>query len=714
MTINLTSRRFSLVINGVDRTGNMININLSQNELGSEGAFVTGEIELQANYNEVAEFTYLASPTIAENWARGASVVYQIANDSGTLVNHPFSGGALYILKEPAPPDANFRIKIPVGDQGALRNYRTADTDPSAVIAGVSTDRNTVIERYLAASGASYSIGSIPYPFSFPQPKTEGNSLISVAAQMARSAGHILYTNAAGTIVNKAINLAATAIATYRISEDEQLFDQVDSSGVETPVDQLVIAGIATTIDTASYPKTNVNVSYGSIVNQYANPPIYEVITQRYRFISKRTTITEYGWDGVQERIVTLSEASTIYIAFLKLLESDPAAFILPTKEVVTIKRYDARNRLIYELEEVNTFITNVQLFELQGFGLGFTFRLFDKPQFTTTKLDFKDVVTTYSYDETTDVLISKRTEEIFYSLFSNTGENVVFQRVAKVESWNNGFYDVQNFYQNNTLNFARISFRADNPRFEVIEGAWESGGGSSTYSTDGSTKAPATTYRKPFEPIETQVKATLKATPFAGQSFYSRSRPVDVPYLESQLQATEYGNTYLALLYGRKQGFVFGTAISNTLIASLTPLSRVDILWRGVRYKCLTDGASWTHNQTQCAIGMRLIVIGTALEADPPETIYPLVAASALIKISARLSGSIRIGIYQDPFVGGAARLSGRVNVFISEGVRVQAQFRFQGRVVVAITDDTAIGWLTMLEGQWRGMTQTQWRGVI
>jgi hypothetical protein len=110
----------------------------------------------------------------------------------------------------------------------------------------------------------------------------------------------------------------------------------------------------------------------------------------------------------------------------------------------------------------------------------------------------------------------------------------------------------------------------------------------------------------------------------------------------------------------------------------------------------------------------MRLIVIGTALEADPPETIYPLVAASALIKISARLSGSIRIGIYQDPFVGGAARLSGRVNVFISEGVRVQAQFRFQGRVVVAITDDTAIGWLTMLEGQWRGMTQTQWRGVI
>jgi hypothetical protein len=701
----------------------MININLSQNELGAEGVFVTGEIELQANYNEVAEFTYLASPTIAENWARGASVVYQIANDTGSLVNHPLSGGALYILKEPAPPDANFRIKIQVGDQGALLNYRTADTDPSAVVAGVSTARNTVIERYLAASGASYSISSIPYPFSFPQPKTEGNSLISVAAQMARSAGHILYTNASGTIVNKAINFNASAIATYRISEDEQLFNQVDSSGVETPVDQLVIAGIATTIDTASYPKTNVAVSYGSIINQYANPPIYEVITQRYRFISKRTTVTDYGWDGVQERIVSLAESSTIYNAYLNLLESNPEAFLLPATETTTIKRYDAKNRLAFEIEETDIFATTVDFFAISGSGLGTRITNRPSPQFSTTRLNSKDVITTYSYDEITDVLISKRTEEIFYLISLAAGTNVtasenstIFRRIAKVESWNNGLYNVENYFQNNTLNFAIVSSRTDQPRFEVIDGEWETGIGSNTYSTDGSTKAPATTYRKPFEPIETQITATLKATPFAGQSFYSRSKPVDVPYLESQLQATEYGNTYLALLYGRKQGFVFGTAISNTLIASLTPLSRVDILWRGVRYRCLTDGASWTHNLTECAIGMRLIVISTALEADPPETIYPLVAASALIKISARLSGSIRIGIIQDPFVGGAARFSGRVTVFIREGVLLQAQFKLTGSIAITITDDTpvsAVSWRSLSEAQWLDMGETQWRQI-
>lgn len=693
MTTNLSSRNFTLTINGIDRTGNVegTGISLTQNELGAEGVFVTGEIELQAQYNEVTEFTYLASPSIGENWARGASVVYQIANDSGTLVNHPFSGGALYILKEPAPPDANFRIKIPVGDQAALRNYRTADTDPSAVVAGVSTDRNTVIERYLAASGASYSIGSIPYSFSFPQPKTEGNSLVSVAAQMARSANHILHTNASGTIVNKAIDFNASAIATYRISEDEQLFDQVDSSGVETPVDQLVIAGIATTIDASSYPKTNVTISYGNIlwgglVNILTNTL---VPIRNTKYISKRTTITDYGWDGAQERVVTLSESTTLYNSHLNLLESNPEAFLLPTKEVVTIKRYDAKNRLVYELEEEDIFVTSTRLFSVSSGAFGVRLSFFPTPQFTTTRLSSRDIVTTYSYDEISDVLLSKRTEIITYLLTASftIEENMIFQRSAKVESWNEGFYNVENFYQNNRLGISFISSRIENSRFSVIEGAWKSAGGSSTYSTDGSTKAPATTYRKPFEPIETQITATLKATPFAGQSFYSRSKPVEVPYLESQLQATEYGNTYLALLYGRKQGFVFGTAISNTLIASLTPLSRIDILWRGVRYRCLTDGASWSHNLAECAIGMRLIVIGTALEADPPETIYPLVAASALIKISARLSGSIKIGIYQEPFVGGAARLSGRVNVFIREGVLIQAQFKLTGSIAITIT---------------------------
>lgn len=315
MTINLTPRAFSLTINGINRTGNVKNISLSQNELSDGGVFVTGSITLQANYNEVTDFTYLASPTIGANWARGATIVYQVANDSGTLVNHVLSGGALYILKEPAPPNAQYQITLEVGDQAALKNYRSADTDVSAIVAGVSTNRDTVITRYLNAASISNSISSIPYPFTFPQPKTEGNSLVEVAAKMARASNHILYTNASGTVVSKAINLTASPIATYRIGEDEQIFNQVDGSGIETPIDELVISGIKTSIESISYPKTTVNTIFD--VFRWPRPILSGSIVVgyswiNYRFIQKRTTVTDYGWNGAEERIVALVESSLI------------------------------------------------------------------------------------------------------------------------------------------------------------------------------------------------------------------------------------------------------------------------------------------------------------------------------------------------------------------------------------------------------------------
>lgn len=698
MAINLSARQFSLTINGVTRTLNVLNINLSQNELGSEGVFVTGEIELQANYSEVTDFTYLASPSIGANWARGASVVYQIANDSGTLVNHPLSGGALYILKEPAPPDANFRIKIQVGDQAALRNYRTADTDPSAVVAGVSTARNTVIERYLAASGATYSISSIPYPFAFPQPKTEGNSLISVAAQMARSAGHILYTNAAGTIVNKAINLAASPVATYRIGEDEELFNQVDGSGIETPVDELVISGIRTSIESVSYPKTTVNVVYGVV--KYFNRIGFSLNLQleTARYIDKRVTVTDYGWNGSEEKIVVYTESSslpltTFFSAFssntnpLENLLTNPAYFLRPLTETTTIKRYDSKNRLILERTEEDGFLA---VAELARSGL----LTITTGSFSSRRVSNKDVTKTYTYDDS-DVLQSIRTEtQQYVVLYNAIVEEAFYGKTAKVESWSAGSYSVENFYKPATLKFnadyglSRIAYTSLTS--STVEGNWESAGSELVYATDGSTKPPATTYRKPYEPIEEQINVKLTARPFAGQSFYSRSRPIEVPFLESQMQATEYGNTYLALLYGRKQGFEFGTALDNTLL-SLTPLSRINILWRGVRYDCLTDGLSWSHTLTQMAIGMRLIVLGTALESDPPETVYPAIVASALIEAALSQLAIIECEISALDFVGGTFSQIGLIGCFVQSGIVIEAQFTQSATITANITGEVS-----------------------
>ena len=686
MTINLTPRAFSLTINGINRTGNVKNISLSQNELSDGGVFVTGSITLQANYNEVTDFTYLASPTIGANWARGATIVYQVANDSGTLVNHVLSGGALYILKEPAPPNAQYQITLEVGDQAALKNYRSADTDVSAIVAGVSTNRDTVITRYLNAASISNSISSIPYPFTFPQPKTEGNSLVEVAAKMARASNHILYTNASGTVVSKAINLTASPIATYRIGEDEQIFNQVDGSGIETPIDELVISGIKTSIESISYPKTTVNTIFD--VFRWPRPILsgfavvgYDWIN--YRFIQKRTTVTDYGWNGAEERIVVLVESSLIRTEAVDNLANNQAYFLRPLSETTTIKRYDAKNRLIFERSEEDNFWDLIGNQTILGTGA---------PIFSSRRISIKDVTKTYSYNDL-DVLQSIRTETQNYvtDVFSSNLSSLFFGKTAKVESWSANTYTVENFYKSATLTFnplSRSSFIS--PTLTALEGDWENAGTELVYATDGSTKPPSTTYRKPYEPIEEQINAKITARPFAGQSFYSRSRPIEVPFLESQTQATEYGNTYLALLYGRKQGFIFGTALSNTLL-SLTPLSRINILWRGVRYDCLTDGLSWAHTQTEMAIGMRLIVLGTALESDPPETVNRIVVASALIEATLSQSAIIECQISALDFVGGTFSQIGLIGCFVQSGIVIEALFTQSATLTVNVIGDVS-----------------------
>ena len=732
MTLNLSARNFSLTINGINRTRNVLSIALSQNELGDGGVFVAGSITLQANYNEVTDFTYLASPTIGANWARGATIIYQVANDSGTLVNHILSGGALYILKEPAPPNAQYQITLEVGDQFALKNYRSADTDASGIVAGESTDRDVVVTRYLNAATISNSISSIPYPFTFPQPKTEGNSLGDVAAKMARASNHILYTNSSGVVVNKAINLAASPVATYRIGEDEQLFEQVDSSGIETPVDELVISGIKTSIESNTYPKTTVNTVFGSF--RYQRPKVsgftligYELIN--YRYVEKRTTITDYGWNGAEERIVVFIESSTVRIEALDNLLRDPAYFLRPLSEATTIKRYDNKNRLVLERTENDAFWQVATPSYASQFTAPFTFAV--------QRVSRSDVTKTYSYDDF-DVLQSTRTETQTYIVlgvaFRTELTEQFYGKTAKVESWSANTYSVENFYKPATLQFnnsdlsnARIGFLGA-PTLTAVEGDWESAGSELVYATDGSTKPPATTYRKPYEPVEEQINAKLTARPFAGQSFYSRSRPIEVPFLESQMQATEYGNTYLALLYGRKQGFEFGTALDNTLL-SLTPLSRINIIWRGVRYDCLTDGLSWSHTQTQMAIGMRLIVLGTALEADPPETVYPAIVASALIELAATQESIGFLEISALDFVGGRATQESFGNLFVQEGVIIEYRASQIGIASLAVSQvlptmlgtqdsiatldvtlDTALNWAVLTEQEWADMTASEW----
>ena len=176
MTTNISARPLSLTINGIERKQNLISLAISSNELSDSGIIQTGSITLKANYNEILNFTYLASPAIGANWARGAEVIFKIADENY---------GVFYILKEPDPPDPqDYQIEIQIGDIAALLNYRSANIDVSGITAGVATARNTVIERYLARAGASYAISSIPYPFYSPNNSVVADQVLIRAVSM--------------------------------------------------------------------------------------------------------------------------------------------------------------------------------------------------------------------------------------------------------------------------------------------------------------------------------------------------------------------------------------------------------------------------------------------------------------------------------------------------------------------------------------------------
>ena len=571
----------------------------------------------------------------------------------------------------------------------------------------------------------------------FPQPKTEGNSLADVAAKMARASNHILYSDATGRLVNKAINLSATAIATYRISVDEQLFDQIDSSGIETPVDQLIISGIKTSIESINYPKTTVNIIYGNIKfvpNQaqmiaIGNFTLGDLVNVKY--IQKRTTVTDYGWNGAEEKTVILVESSTLLISYLERLLIDPAFFLQPISETTEFNRYDRKGRLITKLTKKDSFIRTLSAVSSQNFltnALPVTF--------STQKVSDSDEEKTYTYNNF-DVLQSIRTETQQYIVFAQALSTKLtesfYGKTAKVESWHKHIYSIENLYKPATLSFGsipRLTFGNDIPSLIAIEGDWESVGSEVVYATDGSTKPPSTTYRKPYEPIEEQINVKLKAIPFAGQSFYARSRPVEVAYLESKMQATEYGNVYLALLYGRKQGFIFGTALSNTLL-SITPLSRINILWRGIRYECISDGLSWSHTLTEMAIGMRLIVLNTALESDPPTTSYPAIIASAVIEGIASQIAIVTCEVSALDFVGGTAQQLAFASCFVQAGVLIQGTAKQIATASCTVTvllpnmiarqiataSCTVIvplasqKWIDLTTQKWIDLTANQWR---
>lgn len=298
MTINISSRKCELIIGSQNWTpwidaSSGIQIGYPEYEMGSGLMPVTGTITLRYSIYDTdlpSNPNYFLNPN---QWKRGQTVTIRIANIAGTLTYLPCSGQLLYLLKPTQRPKKDINgiatLRLDVGCRLALDNFPPEpNRNVAGVVAGVSTNRNTIIGNILDYINVPHSISSLPYPIDYPLPKTEGN-WVSFAGAIADSAGYYLRCNTAGTVVAEPINLdPSTAIETYVISADEKIWEPSGDSA-EQPLEKLILSGIKQNVDAANTTPQSIEETLP--LNQISTFPAFQsIITQ---FPSKVTTVTQ-------------------------------------------------------------------------------------------------------------------------------------------------------------------------------------------------------------------------------------------------------------------------------------------------------------------------------------------------------------------------------------------------------------------------------------
>jgi hypothetical protein len=253
MAINLSSRGCELIIGSQDWTNwidasSGIQIGYPEYQMGIGLMPVSGTITLSFSIydtNLPSNPNYFLNPS---QWKRGQTVTIRIKNSAGTLTYLPCSGQLLYLLKPTQRPNRDINgiatLQLDVGCRLALDDFPPEpNKNIAGVVAGTSTNRNTIIGNILDYISVPHSISSLPYPIDYPLPKTDGN-WISFAGAIADSAGYYLRCNSAGTVEAIPISIEPeTAIETYIVGADEKLWDSIGDTS-EQPLEKLIVSGV--------------------------------------------------------------------------------------------------------------------------------------------------------------------------------------------------------------------------------------------------------------------------------------------------------------------------------------------------------------------------------------------------------------------------------------------------------------------------------------
>jgi hypothetical protein len=221
---------------------------------------VTGTIEIGLYPGNPSSLDPLLNAAL---WKRSQTVRLEIANDSGTLIDHPF--GYLFILRVPnLSPDGRL-LTVEVGDYLALANKREVPGDESGITLGTAVDLSVVCQSYLEAAGIPTGNIALGGPWGYEValtiPKDNVNALAMAGRIAYASDFRVLYQNHDGVINAHQVTVTAGTpalsfnVATIPNDWFERAFEPATAPEI------VKVVGTGETVSTVSTPITDTPIN---------------------------------------------------------------------------------------------------------------------------------------------------------------------------------------------------------------------------------------------------------------------------------------------------------------------------------------------------------------------------------------------------------------------------------------------------------------------
>lgn len=583
MATDLRSKTIRLTIGGVDWSDYCTEAILQWEELDLKSGLVKGSGRFTLDVSEIDPLpSYRKDP---DQWAKGTLVLFETVNSAGAWVTPPM--GRLRIRVPPKTPSVgNPIIDLECVCVLDLFDFTQPSGDASGVTVGTPRDRDLIIADVLAQNSLSSSLSSIPHPLDYPVPKKNG-SWVQQAGEIAGAAGHFLYQNNAGAIVNKGVDLDPTAIATITIGANEAEWEP--SEGTETPVEKLIVGGATyavnslfgnITVAEKSGTKGNVLPQFSTLTWASDNVGVYE-----------RVTIQEGAYDPVtkSQSTVTTKEKARIAtpagLSAYNVLESTGFQMIA-WEQTTDTNYYGDSGELRKQLCITNQIKTEIigQAWRNESFDLTLLEKIetdifYDSAlQVTSLRVQrwipkYKDtgtLVNPFAVIKESDLISTWTDLGAGKWLFKKEG-----QELLKIPA--SRFVHVVNGVQVFDVTLIGQSIFGNAPTETYI-------------ANDGSADPPQTQYLKLNELIEQPLTSCVTFSGAESILYGDRTRSITVDYGASKEQLYQFGEKYNALIWGRRFGWRVGTAITDAIL-SASPLDAVTVIDGSDTYKLLIDG---------------------------------------------------------------------------------------------------------------------------